>query len=161
MPWLGPLLVVPILAWHLYHSNAWRKECMLIVTLTIAGSLFDQILLSSGWIQYPAGTWPSGLLPLWMLALWAAFSTTLNVSLRWMHGKPLLAALFGLIGGPLAYLAGQKLGAMELLAQTNMLLALGVGWGLMMPVMLALSNIWDGYKPLNSQHLQSTGAQHV
>jgi hypothetical protein len=80
-----------------------------------------------------------------MVCLWLLFATTLNVSLRWMRSKHLLAMIFGLLGGPLAYLSGQKLGAMQLLAQTISLIVLAVFWGLMMPVMLWLASVFDGF----------------
>lgn len=146
MPWLGPLLAVPILAWHFHQSSIWTKEFQLIAIITLAGSCFDQFLLWLGWIQYPTSSWPSWLLPVWMMTLWMLFSSTLNVSLRWMRGKYLVAVLFGAIGGPIAYLAGQKLGAMELVAQTNALIVLAAGWGLMMPAMLWLSSQLDGQR---------------
>jgi hypothetical protein len=144
MPWLGPVLALPILTWHFYQSPAWTQELRLILVIMVTGSLFDQFLLWLGWIQYPLSSWPSWLLPVWMMSLWMLFSSTLNISLRWMRGRHLVAMLFGAIGGPIAYLAGQKLGAMELVAPTNALLALAVGWGLMMPAMLWLSTIFDG-----------------
>jgi hypothetical protein len=158
MPWLGPLIAAPILAWHLYQTPVWEKETKLIVMIAIAGSAFDQFLLWLDWIQYPVSSWPSWLLPIWMTTLWLLFSSTLNVSLRWMRGKHLVAMLFGAIGGPVAYLAGQKLGAMDLVAQTNALIVLAVGWGLMMPAMLWLSTLFDGHPTGEQRH---TEAQYV
>lgn len=142
LPWTGPLIAVAILGWHVIEARAWKKELALVIIITIAGSLFDQALLWLGWIQYPTDSW---LIPIWMMTLWALFSSTLNISLRWMRGRHLTAFLFGFIGGPLAYLAGQKLGAMELVSYNNMLIALAIGWGLMMPAMLRLSEVLDGY----------------
>jgi hypothetical protein len=158
LPWLGPLLAVPILAWHFHQSAAWDKELKLILIIAIVGSVFDQCLLSLGWIQYPASAWPSWLLPVWMMILWMLFSSTLNVSLRWMRGKYFVSVIFGAIGGPIAYLAGQKLGAMELVAQSSVLILLAVGWGLMMPAMLWLSTLFDGQSVV-SKHKQE--AQYV
>lgn len=145
MPWTGPSLAIVILTWHLWQANAWKKELALVAIITLAGTLFDQTLLWLGWIQYPSTSAPAWLIPVWMITLWALFSSTLNVSLRWMRGRRLTAMLFGFIGGPLAYIAGQQLGAMELVAYNNMLVALAIGWGLMMPAMLWLSEVFDGY----------------
>ncbi|MDP2246942.1 MAG: DUF2878 domain-containing protein [Nitrosomonadales bacterium] len=145
MPWLGPLLAIPILAWHFSQARDWTRELRLIAIIAIAGSLFDQFLLWLDWIQYPSSNWPGWLLPVWMPTLWVMFSSTLNVSLRWMRGKYWIGLVFGMIGGPLAYIAGQKLGAMELASQTNALIVLAVGWAMMMPAMLWLSSIFDGY----------------
>lgn len=145
MPWLGPVLAVPILGWHLSQASAPTAEFKLILTAAVGGSLFDQSLLSLGWIQYPQGSWPVWLLPLWMTTLWALFSSTLNVSLRWMRGRTTLAIVFGAIGGPLAYLAGEKLGAMQLVAQPHALLALACGWAVAMFWLLRFARLHDGY----------------
>ncbi len=73
-----------------------------------------------------------------MLSLWAAFATTLNHSLRWVMHRPLVATLLGAIGGPLAYLAGAKLGALHLPSLQTALPLIGVAWGI---ATLALSLI--------------------
>ncbi len=76
--------------------------------------------------------------------MWMLFATTLNVSMRWLRGKPVLAAAFGFFGGPAAYLAGQKLGGIVLVEQTTALAALAIGWACMMPVLMWLSENLDG-----------------
>lgn len=161
MPWLGPLLALPVLGWHLVHASAPLMALKLLLVAAVAGSLFDQLLLSLGWIQYPAADWPSWLLPFWMTTLWALFASTLNVSLRWLRGRTLLAVLFGLSGGPLAYLAGQALGALELMQKTPALLALAIGWGVMMPVLLRVASVFDGHDLDNADTSQQKAAQHV
>jgi len=72
------------------------------------------------------------------------FGTTLNVSMRWMRGKPRLAAFFGLYGGPAAYIAGQALGGIVLTNQVAALAALAIGWAVMMPILMWLSENLDG-----------------
>ena len=76
--------------------------------------------------------------------MWMLFATTLNVSMRWMRGKPRLAAFFGLYGGPAAYLAGQALGGIILVNQWAALIALAIGWAVMMPILMRLSEEFDG-----------------
>jgi hypothetical protein len=49
--------------------------------------------------------------PPWLLALWAQFATTFRYSLRGIMTNPARAALFGFIGGPIAFVAGERLGA--------------------------------------------------
>ena len=52
--------------------------------------------------------------------------------------------LFGLIGGPLAYITGEKLGGITLVNEFAALTALGIGWAIMMPLLLWLSKNFDG-----------------
>ena len=76
--------------------------------------------------------------------MWMLFATTLNVSMRWLRGRPKLAAIFGLIGGPASYIAGQKLGGIVLDNEFAALLALAIGWAVIMPVLIWLSENLDG-----------------
>lgn len=152
IPWLGPLVTLPVLAWHLHGATYPSSELMLMLIVAVCGSLFDQTLLSLGLIQFAASDWPSQLLPLWMVSLWLLFATALNISLRWMRGRPLIAALFGLIGGPLAFMSGVRMGAMHMLQPTQMLIALGIGWALFMPALSWLSTRLDGYTHTQATH---------
>ena len=64
-----------------------------------------------------------------------------------MRGKWLVAVLFGAIGGPLAYMGAEKLGAVTLNNMPATYIALAVGWAILTPLLLALSEKFDGYKP--------------
>lgn len=146
MPWLGPLVALPVLGWHLFNAGDMRIELKFILIASFIGCLFDQALLSAGLLRFDASPiWPAAVLPLWMMALWLLFNTTINVGLRWMRGRTAIAVIFGLIGGPLAYLAGAELGAITLLDTSKLMVALAIGWGLLMPALLWLSTRFDGY----------------
>jgi len=145
MPWMGPLVAVPVITLHLYQADNRRLEIVLMLIAAFVGSLFDQSLLSLGLIKFTSGSLYGYLLPLWMMTLWLMFATTLNVSLRWMRGRTVVAVLFGAVGGPLAYIGGVKLGAMQFLQPTPLLIALAIGWGIFMPALLWLSTRLDGF----------------
>jgi len=56
--------------------------------------------------------WPSPYLsPLWMWVLWVLVATTINGSLTWLRGRPVLGAVLGGIAGPMSYEAGIRMGA--------------------------------------------------
>jgi len=82
--------------------------------------------------------------PPWILGLWALFATTLNVSLNWLKGRWLVAALLGGIAGPLSYWAGARLGAVVLVEPVPALVALSIGWAILMPLLMALARRYDG-----------------
>jgi Protein of unknown function (DUF2878) len=145
LPWLGVVMVMPIVAWHLNQSKHAKPELFLLLVSIAVGSLFDQLLQDSSLVTYQSHGWTNMLVPVWILALWAAFTTTLNVSLRWMRNRWLIAISFGLIGGPLAYVAAEKLGAVTLDIAPLSYVALGVGWGILTPVLLMLSEKFDGF----------------
>ena len=63
-----------------------------------------------------------------------------------MKGRYLLAAILGLIAGPLAYIGGEKLGGILFVDRTAGLVVLSIGWGLIMPVLVALAERFDGIR---------------
>ena len=144
MPTAGPAAVLLVIAVHLWFAERPGSELALVVACGAIGALFDSLLVTSGWVAYASGMFAAGIAPYWIIAMWMSFATTLNVSLGWMHGRPMLAAAAGLVAGPLTYLAGAKLGGIQFVDQTMALAALGVGWALMMPLLLGLSRKLDG-----------------
>lgn len=113
-------------------------ELKLILLAGLIGGAWESLLVGMDWVRYRGGEFP-GMAPSWIVALWLAFATTFNVSLRWLQGKPAAAALLGLAGGPLAWWAGARMGALELVDAGIALSAIGVGWAILMPLLLALA----------------------
>jgi hypothetical protein len=142
-PWIGPVVVLAIVAIHLRSARRPQSEALLVASAVALGLVADSLLLATGWIAYPNGGWVPGLAPYWIVGLWALFATTLNVSMGWLSGRMLLAALFGAIGGPLSYLAGARLGAMTFVDTTAAVIALAVCWAMMMPILMKLAAYFD------------------
>ncbi len=138
LPWLGVVVTLLILAWHFFHSKHPKYELLLIVAALLIGAFFDQLMLSMNWVSYQAHGWSAHWVPVWILALWLAFASTLNLSLAWMQERYLIAVLFGGGGGPLAYFGAEKLGAVSLSGTTS-LVALGVGWAVITPLLLIVA----------------------
>jgi hypothetical protein len=146
-PWIGAIAVALIVAWHLARAARPLPELALIGAAVAAGTVFETLLVQSGWVRFDTGMLIDGTAPYWMIALWANFATTLNVSLRAFRSYPWLAAAFGAVGAPAAYLAGAKLGAKEFTAVALALVAIGVGWALLSPALFAAARRLDGYAP--------------
>ncbi len=141
-PWLGPWFALLFIAWHLYQAETAKAELWLICIGVLLGGLYEMVLHATGWVIYIGNP---GLPPPWILALWAIFCCTLNVSLRWLKQRYLLGILFGLAGAPLAYWGAARLGAVQFAPIALGLAAIGLGWGLLMPLLMTLSNRFDGY----------------
>ncbi|HQN65888.1 MAG TPA: DUF2878 domain-containing protein [Methylophilus sp.] len=140
-PWLGVWASIIIMLIYVSVNTRKKQALELLAYALLTGLVFDAIPVYLGWVDFPAMPyWSTALAPAWMLVLWGNLATTLNSSLGWLQNKPLLAASFGLIGGPLAYIAGQKLGAFNILQFNKMTIYLAVGWGLAMPMLFYLSN---------------------
>jgi hypothetical protein len=140
MPWLGPGVVALTLTVHLAVAEDRRGEIRLLMAAGVLGFLYDTALIAAGVFSplqhLTAPPWSSP----WMVGLWLNFAATLNVSLAWLKGRYPLAALFGAIGGPLAYYGGAKLGATEALPTMSGLLVLTIGWGTMTPLLVWLAH---------------------
>ena len=74
----------------------------------------------------------------------------------------LCCVLAGAIAGPAAYFAGHKLGGVQTVDFTTAMLVLGLGWSLLMPTLMLLSNRLDGtsHRSVKSAVMRSCDA-HV
>lgn len=145
-PWAGTVTAAAIVAWHVARAARPAEELKLITSAVLIGALWDSALTALGWLAFTSGTVIEGAAPHWILALWALFAMTLNVSLRWLQGRWALAAVLGAVAGPLSYWAGARLGAVVLVAPEFALGALAAGWAMMMPALLALARRYDGVR---------------
>ena len=152
-PWLGTLLVAVLIIGHLWQLPRPRSELMLIIGAGLLGLVADSVLMNLGLTRFPSGILIEGIAPHWMIAMWMLFATTLNISMRWLKQRWLLMILFGALGGPLAYYAGFKLGGV-MFHDTFWLsmAALALVWAAAMPVLMALSERWDGTQHMRPQH---------
>ena len=148
LPWFGTLLVSIIIAIHLSRASKPRAELFLILIAIAIGSIWDSFLVWNGWLAYPSGTLVPDTAPHWILAMWGIFATTLNLSLRWLKGRWFIALVSGAIAGPLAYYAGARLWGVGFSEQTTALIALSLGWAVLMPLLVALSQRFDGFPNL-------------
>ena len=130
---------------HLMSASKPRVELALVALAAAVGLAWETLLVALGWIEYPGSRWVIGLTPLWMVALWMVFSTTLNVSLGWLKARPLLAAALGAICGPAAYYGGARLGGLVLAEPVHALAALALGWATLTPLLLLAARRLDGF----------------
>lgn len=126
---LGLILVGIHSALQRHH---WVVELRLIGLLSLPGLLLDSLLLGTGMLSVVGSD--SNIIPLWLVAIWLLFSATLTHSLRWMIQRPFLPWIAGPIGGALAYMAAERLGAITINNTPFGLIALIVGWGLVFPL---------------------------
>jgi len=143
-PLAGPVATVIAVALHLRFAKRPMPEFLLVAACGGIGLVFDSVLVYFGWVAYPSGMFHPQLAPYWIVGMWMLFATTLNVSLGWLRSRWWLAAVLGLIAGPMSYVAGQKLGGIEFIDQTAALVALGIGWALMLPFLSWLAQVLDG-----------------
>lgn len=156
-PWFGPLLVALVLALHLRLTQDRVGEVRLLVFAGLAGFLLDSAQAAAGTFSFPTAAVPTWwnlpwLSPPWMVALWPNFATTLHTSLAWLVGRYRLAALLGVLGGPLSYYAGARLGALSFPQElVTSLLVIGLVWAIALPTLLWVSERDDRVLPASNE----------
>jgi hypothetical protein len=134
----GDRVAVPVAAavlllhWRYLSRDAAEWFCM---ALSVAlGVAIDAGLEAFDVLQFVGGG-----VPVWLIALWALFATTLNHSLRVFQRHLLWAALAGAGAGPLSYWSGVRLDAARFGIDTPTACAvLGVCWSLLLPLLSAM-----------------------
>jgi len=117
-------------------------EIALVVVATI-GLLWDSLFVTLGLMVYSSGSPAPGLAPVWIVAMWA---------------------LLGAVGGPLAYLAGHRMGGIELPDPAIALLVQGLGWSMLMPLLTSLATRLNGFEPVvapRSPRMGHSGPRHA
>ncbi len=133
--WFGFLSSVVFAVLMLCFGGNTKHDFRVATIGLILGVSIDTLFASSGWIEY-AQAWSSiNIAPLWIIALWLSFSFTLNHSMSFLRKNYLMAAVFGFVGGPLAYWCADRVfDVISYGTSTGLvMLALGVCWGLVIP----------------------------
>lgn len=138
------IAVALILMIHITQARFKKEAVILLIIIMILGPIFDQCLLSLNLIAYKS-QYAEQIVPIWIFALWGLFASTLNLSLSWLKRYKLLAVIFGLAGGPLAYIAAEKLNAVELISPYAVI-TLAIGWGILTPLSLRIAQKWNGFR---------------
>jgi hypothetical protein len=135
----GALVALALLAVHVALSRDRPGELALAAAAGLLGLVVDSLIAASGRLNF-ADAPVAFLAPPWVLALWMQLGTTLRGCLAWLAASPVRAALFGLIGGPLAFLGGERLGAATWAEpRWATVLTLAVAWGAATPLLFALA----------------------
>ncbi|ELE9703622.1 DUF2878 domain-containing protein [Enterobacter cloacae] len=99
------------------------------ILLAAAGSLLDALWALTGLIAFSG----ESLMPLWMVALWLMFATVWTQLTRTTTLPGWLLMLLASVGGPVAYLIGERLGAITFLVPTFIVVSwMAPGWLVLM-----------------------------
>jgi hypothetical protein len=148
--WLGALALIVFTAWHFWSAGNPRAEIVLVAIACVVGFVVDTTFIQAHLLAYSEPLPFAAVAPYWIIGMWINFALTLNGSMRWLHRRYLLAAVLGAIGGPMAYVAGVKMGAAELMAGAPLVYgSLAVVWAVAVPVLvLATERVNRRWPPL-------------
>lgn len=137
-PWLGPAIVSVVAAATLAREASWRRGALALLAVGCFGVAVDSALLLTGALGFPHPPKVWGA-PVWFVpvffTMWVNFALTLHVSLRWLRGRPVLAAALGAAAAPPTYLLAARLGAITIGSPSQVSLGLiAAGYALATPV---------------------------
>ena len=142
----GMALALLITLWHVTLSPRPLPELQLVLWAGGIGLVGETLLAHTGFFIYQGTQLYSGGTTWWLLVMWLLFGSFINTLLAFLKERYVLAFLLGAVGGPLAYISGSQFGG---LGFTNTLYAgcaIGVLWAIAMPILIKLSNVYDGSK---------------
>lgn len=147
-PELGLAVTAVHLAVALGLARDRRAELSLLLAAAAVGLAGDGALIRLGLVSIPEaarqGPLPS---PVWLILLWPAFASLFAGPLAWVGRDLRVAAVAGAVAGPLAYRAGEGLGALELHG-AGALLGLSLLYALAVPLLACWSRP-PGERPLD------------
>lgn len=141
--WPGVLGTLAFAAWRLMVSRHRRVEWRLLAVALVLGLVLENLWVHGGLVAY-AAPWPWAESPAWLMCLWLAFALTIVPLFGYLHTRPALAAVFGAVGGPLAYLGAAR-GWHAVTMPSPLwpaLLALAAGWAIALPLLTTLARGW-------------------
>lgn len=138
--WPAILAAAVMFGWQLAGKRRHPSDIKVICTAIVLGLAVDSTWIGLGLMQFADPRPFVWLSPIWMVLMWAGFALTINHSMMWLTAHPVLPALMGLIGGPMAYLAGERLGAVEYLANTLLISGLlAVVWAISVTILVKVA----------------------
>ena len=135
-PYLGVIAVAAAVAIRLRTCDNAQSEIRLLLIAAAMGFAWESTLVLSGQLSYSSGNLVPGVAPYWIVAMWVLFATTINAGMRWLRRNWTVAAVAGAIGGPMGFIAGASIGAVELASPTIALFCIGTGWAVMLPLLV-------------------------
>lgn len=128
--WLALCLILLAIQLFASPSKDWR-----VMPIALVGISVDTLLTLAGLFQFDQ-------FPVWLGLLWIGFILTLGHSLAWLQRLPRLSlAPIGAIAGTASYLAGWRLGAVDLpLGLLPSSAALALAWAILLPALVTLDN---------------------
>lgn len=131
--WLVPVVIGLVI--HVRRCADPLAEAKAVLRVALAGCFLDAGLGALGVFDFAYGP-----LPLWLALMWLVLACGFNHSLAGLRRPLWRGVVFGMAGGPLAYLAGARLAGVGLpLGTVTTAALLALVWALWLPLCLRLA----------------------
>ncbi|MDO8937686.1 MAG: DUF2878 domain-containing protein [Methylicorpusculum sp.] len=138
--WPAGLVLLAFIVWQTRPVRHAKGDVQLVLVAVVMGFLFDTLWVKLDWLVFQAAATPR-LAPFWIVMLWAGLALTINHSLAWLQSNWGLGALMSGVACPLSYLGAEKLGAVQIIPDSNLWwLIMGATWAAVVPFLLWLSS---------------------
>lgn len=140
--WPAVVSGIAMSIWQLHPSRRHVTDLIVLLAALVLGLIIDSSWIMFGLLEFNDSRPFALLAPGWILIMWIGFGLTINHSMAWLMKHPALPPLMGFIGGPLAYFAGLRLGAVEYQIEFwTMSLILGVIWAIVLIILVKIARI--------------------
>ena len=137
----GAALALLLVAAHLCLSRDLQRETALVASAGAVGLAAEGLVGWIGALDYASPDPWILTTPFWVLVLWLQFATLFHQALAWLSGRLALASLLGLVGAPLSFLAGERLGAATFAEpRARAIVALALVWAVALPALVWLAD---------------------
>ncbi|QDU63366.1 hypothetical protein Pan216_42440 [Planctomycetes bacterium Pan216] len=145
--WLGVAAVGVVVVLETALVTRRARHLAFLMLVGLLGTAIESTMVSIGAYGFRNPSPIPWLCPLWISAMWVNFATTVEGCLAWLRHHRAWASLLGLLGGPVSYWGGQRMGGMEFHWGTvPTLLVIGLVWAVATPLVFWLSTlpVFDG-----------------
>ena len=141
-PSYGIAVAAMLLALNILVAEDPIHEARVIAAVGAIGFVIDTMLALAGVFVFDPRTGsPSWLCPIWLIALWMMFGSTLTASLAWLAARSAIASIVGAVVGPFSYFAAAKMGALAIPGRVAPRVAiLAIVWAVVLPGLLRFAN---------------------
>ncbi|NMH58571.1 DUF2878 domain-containing protein [Alteromonas ponticola] len=133
-------LVAALVVLHFFVTSTPKRDLFIMLVGVVIGCLIDNLLTANKVFVF--SDQPSiGLIPVWLVILWAAFAISTYHSLSiWIKSRA-VQILIGAVAGPISYLAGRHFDAVTFSFSTLVtFIILAIVWAILLPILIELSN---------------------
>ena len=140
-PWKGSAAGLFLILAHILLAAERKPEILNIVSIGMLGTFMDTVQAFFGVFVFESGYWSFWIAPFWITVMWMQFATLFHYALGWLAGRYALAAALGLVGGPAAFLSGERLGGVIFpYGHAYSLTVLAVVWAAVLPAAVWVSD---------------------
>lgn len=150
--WQTALMGLGLLLIHGIKYEPKQHHYPSLLGAALLGMLLDTLWINLGYVVVSDPERANVFnLPLWLMITWVGFVLTVSSSLSWMSVKTKVFPWVCMILGPVSYMAGERLGVIELSRESLVILAgqwWVMGWITSKIVALTHSQDWSEESPV-------------